>query len=440
VNAWLASAGAAATTLWQAAFWVLVHGTVLAAIAWLVSATLLRRARPALIAALWTVVIVKFVLPVGPALPWSLSSALDGLFGGAVPAAAPAAAPSFGPAGPVAAAVAPSISLLGAVALAAATLWLGIVAFLLARRVREQRALRRAAAAAAPASPEVTALVAAVARRIGLGRAPEVRVEHDGAVPWVIGVGRPVLVLPASVVDRAELAAVIGHELAHLRRRDAWLRIVQVVAGALFFFFPVVRWVNRRIDAARELACDAWAIERGPLAPAEYARVLVRLVRRAHEGAAATPAAALALAAHPHLLGKRVDALLAGRGRLRAGVGAPGIVLLAGWGLVALGGASSAEARAAAAPPSCNFTPQLAAEILSAHPEADRDGDGELTRREACDFQLEWERQAADPDEVSLPDDSPFLGDALRLQCGSNGDTSVSPSESLDPPDTCTQD
>jgi hypothetical protein len=166
--------------------------------------------------------------------------------------------------------------------------------------------------------------------------------------------------------------------------------------------------------------------------------VLVRLVRRAHE--AATPTAALALAAHPHLLGKRVDALLAGRGRLRAGLGAPGIVLLAGWGVVALGGASSAEARAASAPVSCNFTPQLAAEILSAHPEADLDGDGELTRAEACDFQLEWERQAADPDAVSLPDDSPFLGDALRLQCGSNGDTSSSPSDSLDPPDTCTQD
>jgi beta-lactamase regulating signal transducer with metallopeptidase domain len=437
VSAWLASAGDAATTLWQAAFWILVHGTVLAAIAWLAAATLLRRARPAVIAALWTVVIVKFVLPVGPALPWSLSSALDGLFGGAAPAAAPAAAPSFGPAAPLAATVAPSISLAGAAALAAAALWLGIVVVLLARRVREQRALRRAAAAAGPANAEVTALVAAVARRIGLRRSPEVRIEVAGAVPWVIGVGRPVLVLPASVVDRAELAAVIGHELAHLRRRDAWLRIVQVVAAALFFFFPVVRWVNRRIDAARELACDAWAIERGPLAPQEYARVLVRLVRRAHESA--TPAAALALAAHPHLLGKRVDALIAG-GRVRAGVGAPGLMLLAGWGLVALGGASSAEARAAAAPVGCNFTPQLAAEILSAHPEADLDGDGELTRAEACDFQLEWERQAADPDAVSLPDESPFLGDAVRLQCGSNGDTSVSPSESLDPPDTCTQD
>ena len=436
MTAWLASAGDAAATLWQAVFWVLVHGTVLAALAWLATATLLRRARPALIAALWTVVIVKFVLPVGPALPWSLSSALDSLFGSAAPAAAPAAAPSLGPAAP-AVAVAPSVSPLELLALGAAALWLGVVAVLVARRVREQRALRRAAAAAAPASPEVIALVAAVARRLGV-RAPEARVETDGTVPWVIGLGRAVLVLPASIVDRAELAAVVGHELAHLRRRDAWLRIVQVAAGALFFFFPVVRWVNRRIDAARELACDAWAIERGPLAPQEYARVLVRLVRRAH-----APAAALALAAHPHLLGRRVDALLAGAHRpLRAGLGAPGLVLLAGWGVIALGGASSAEARAAAAPVSCNFTPELAAEILSAHPEADRDGDGELTRAEACDFQLEWERLAAAPAAaaVSLPDESPLLGDALRLQCGSNGDTSVSPSDSFDPPDTCTQD
>jgi len=428
VNGWpglIDVAGGAAATLWQAVFWVLVHGTVLAALAWGVSATLLRRARPAVIAALWTVVIVKFVLPVGPALPWSLSSALDGLFGGAAPAAAPAAA-----------VVAPEIAPLEVLALAGAVLWLGVAAVLLARRLREQGALRRRAMAGEPAAAEVLALVAAVARRLGLGRAPLVRIEPAGTVPWVIGVGRPVLVLPASVVDRAELAAVIGHELAHLRRRDAWLRVVQVVAGALFFFFPVVRWVNRRIDAARELACDAWAIERGPLAPQEYARVLVRLVRRAHEAAA--PAAALALAAHPHLLGQRVDALLA-RGRLRAGLGAAGIALVAGWALIALGGASSAEARAAAAPAACTFSPELAAEILSFHPEADTDGDGELTRAEACDFQLEWEKLAADPTLVSLPDESPLLGDALRLQCGSNGDTS-SPSETLDPPDTCTQD
>lgn len=410
----------AATSLWQGVFWVLVHGTVLALVAWVLAATVLRGARPAIIAALWTIVLLKFVVPVGPAMPWSLSSAIDALVGAEAPAMTPPPIVATGAAQAVTEPAA--IGALDLAALAGAALWLGVAALLVARRIREHRALRRRALAAPVADAATVAVVAAVARRLGV-RAPDVRVE-DGRVPWVIGLGRPLLVLPAALDPRTpEAAAVIGHELAHLRRRDAWLRVVQVIAGALFFFWPVVRWVNRRIDAAREVACDAWAIERGPLAAHEYARLLVRIVREAQPA----PGPALALAAHPHLLGRRVDALV-GR-RVRAGVGAPGIALLAGWGVLALGGAPDAEARAAAAYEHCQFTPELAAEILSAHPEADSDGDGELTRDEACDFQLAW--SAPQP---------PMHLDALRLQCGSNGDTSASSSESLDPPDTCTQE
>src|SRR5206468_1728117 len=76
----------------------------------------------------------------------------------------------------------------------------------------------------------------------------------------------------------------------------------------LFFFFPVVRWVNRRIDAAREMACDAWAIACGPLPAPDYARMLVRLVRE-H----AAPAGALAFAATPGLLRGRVESAMTSR-------------------------------------------------------------------------------------------------------------------------------
>ena len=51
----------------------LVHGTALAVLTGLAVVTVLRRARPAVVAALWTVVLLKFVVPVGPAMPLSLS-------------------------------------------------------------------------------------------------------------------------------------------------------------------------------------------------------------------------------------------------------------------------------------------------------------------------------------------------------------------------------
>ena len=61
----------------------LIHGTILAALTALAGATLLRRASPALLAALWTVVLLKFVIPLGPALPVSLSGLVEAMLAGA---------------------------------------------------------------------------------------------------------------------------------------------------------------------------------------------------------------------------------------------------------------------------------------------------------------------------------------------------------------------
>jgi beta-lactamase regulating signal transducer with metallopeptidase domain len=375
---------------WRTVGVVLLHGTVLAAVAWLLAATVLRRARPAVLAALWSVVLVKFALPIGPALPFSLSDALSRLLSSAppdvaqavtvVPVAGHAAAPVAGP--------------WAWLALAAAALWLAGVAVIAARGVRLHRRARRLALALPPAGADVRGLARAIAGRLGLGRVPDLRVGADGAGPWLCGLRRPVVVVPAGLAGparRAELTAALTHELAHLRRRDAWLRLVQVAVGTLLFFWPVVRWVNRRVDAAREMACDAWAVAAGPLAPAAYARFLVRLVA----GGAPAPAAALGLAAPSGLLRGRVEAVLGARPDRGPSLGKIGVAGLAVWTPLALGGAAHASDAAARARV-CRYTPQIAETILAAHPEADVDGDGVLTRAEACDFELAVKRRMID--------------------------------------------
>ncbi len=141
---------------------------------------------------------------------------------------------------------------------------------------------------------------------------------------------RPELVLPAWL-DPASPAwsAAVAHELAHLARRDPWLRALESVATALFFFWPPVSWVCRRIDRAREMACDQWALAHGPLAPRDYARMLVELATRA-PASRPVAAGAMALVRTRSQLGARVDQLLAGArpprlgrvgARCRGGVG-----------------------------------------------------------------------------------------------------------------------
>lgn len=81
--------------------------------------------------------------------------------------------------------------------------------------------------------------------------------------PQVFGWLRPVIVVPAAALVRlspAEFEAVLAHELAHIRRRDYLVNLVQTVVEAVLFYHPAVWWVSRRIREERELCCDDWAV------------------------------------------------------------------------------------------------------------------------------------------------------------------------------------
>gem|GEM_PF-2073170 len=366
----------------------IAHGTVLAILAAVVAATLLRRARPAAHAALWTVVLLKFLLPIGPGARFSLASLAAQL------TAEPASAVSITFAGPAGPAPVP-VRIQAApprhpIELAAVSAWLLIALGLGARQLVQYRRARRRALVGAPAPRWLLDEVAQLAARLGVRRRATV-VVGDADAPYMMGLVRPIVVVPTALLA-AEASprrqAALAHELAHVRRADGAVRILQLVASTAFFFWPIVRLVNRRLDLAREQACDAYAIAVGPLAPAEYARMLVTVARQR------TPAAALALGGSQ--LARRVEALCQSRRRraLTAGIGPIGGAAIGAFALVGLTGAATAEPPApVAAPRVCLFTPQVAASILASHPEADTDGNGALTRTEVCDYQLTLRRR-----------------------------------------------
>jgi hypothetical protein len=222
-------------------------------------------------------------------------------------------------------------------------------------------------------------------------RLPDLRMSHELAAPQLIGLWRPVLIVPEHLgAHPAVLEAALLHELAHVRRGDTWLRGLQLCAATLLFFWPVIHWVNRRIDDQREMACDQWAIFWGRMRPSAYARALVGLALRAREHRAG-----LAQPGHGVLLGLalwrgrkqlevRVDALL--RGRTRPRMGLVSGVGLGVWALLALGGAGE-PVHAQAGPDVCVVDPGVVEYILATYPDADADGDGDLSRDEVCAHQ-----------------------------------------------------
>ena len=99
--------------------------------------------------------------------------------------------------------------------------------------------------------------------------------------PGVVGIWRPVLLLPDGFADRlssAQLSALIAHERSHIRSHDNLAAAVHMLAEALFWFHPLVWWIERRLIDERERACDEDVLRSGNL-PSDYAEGILAVCR-----------------------------------------------------------------------------------------------------------------------------------------------------------------
>jgi TonB family protein len=86
------------------------------------------------------------------------------------------------------------------------------------------------------------------------------------AEPALVGVFRPVLLLPQGLTEHlsaAQIDAVLAHELSHWRRRDNLTASVHMLVEAVFWFHPLVWWVGARLVEERERACDEAVVREG---------------------------------------------------------------------------------------------------------------------------------------------------------------------------------
>jgi beta-lactamase regulating signal transducer with metallopeptidase domain len=92
-----------------------------------------------------------------------------------------------------------------------------------------------------------------------LRRAAELCASPEVERPSVFGFFRPRILIPPALMEQltaAELRQVVIHEMEHLRRADDWTNLLQKIALVLFPLNPALLWVERRLCAERELACD----------------------------------------------------------------------------------------------------------------------------------------------------------------------------------------
>jgi uncharacterized protein (TIGR03067 family) len=140
--------------------------------------------------------------------------------------------------------------------------WLvGVVLVAVIAGVRIVR-FRRMLSSLLPASEQLQSTADDLANRMGLNGSAEVLQTESATAPFVWCIGsHPSIVVPRRLLDTLEerpLEMVLAHELAHLRRRDHWVRFVEMALSILYWWNPMVWWMRRQLHAAEEECCDAW--------------------------------------------------------------------------------------------------------------------------------------------------------------------------------------
>ena len=146
------------------------------------------------------------------------------------------------------------------------------------RTVQFARALRTAS----PAPPDVQRQAAAVAARLGVRKCPPVWLVPAPVCPmlWALG-GDKRLLLPQALWGRlseTQRDTLFAHELAHLRRRDHWVRLVESAATVLYWWHPALWWARRGLREAEEQCCDAWVVWSMPAAARHYMSAILEAV------------------------------------------------------------------------------------------------------------------------------------------------------------------
>lgn len=291
---------------------IVIHAAQLVAVVgsvWLATRFLQRRSR--IVWCLWLVVLVKCVTPPLFGAPWSLFSLVQGPWMSrtvepTVPLAhaivADAPVPITTPkterpqaTGEILSAVSSNTVYRPAriehvpKTISSKTLILGTlltlssvsVLWTLARYLSCLRAINRGRCPELEAEPQ--RLLEGLASQVRLKRVPRLFVADVSFGPAVLGVFRPIVLLPKALLedsdfDVALLRPVLAHELAHIRRGDLWVGMLQAVANCLWWFHPAVRMANRWLSRAAEQCCDEYVVRKFNCSPAEYAKCLLAVM------------------------------------------------------------------------------------------------------------------------------------------------------------------
>jgi beta-lactamase regulating signal transducer with metallopeptidase domain len=137
--------------------------------------------------------------------------------------------------------------------------------------------------ARAPLAPDsVQLLINSVAARLGIAKPPRVCFVAGVVCPalWAFA-RRPRVIIPLSLwnrLDEPKRRTLLAHELAHLRRGDHWVRLLEFTTFVIYWWHPAVWVARRQIHDFEEQCCDAWVLWAMPASAHTYGSALLEAV------------------------------------------------------------------------------------------------------------------------------------------------------------------
>jgi beta-lactamase regulating signal transducer with metallopeptidase domain len=176
-----------------------------------------------------------------------------------------------------------------------------------------------------------------LANRLGLARCPAVCLVRAQVSPMLWALGRdPRILIPRGLWDQVsddQRETLLAHELAHYRRRDHWVRVLELLALGLYWWHPVAWWARRRLREAEEECCDALVLRALPSAAPAYAAALLEAVTYLSQARSALPVVASGIG-QARLLRRRLTMIM--RGTSSRPLGLAGALVVIGLGILLL--------------------------------------------------------------------------------------------------------
>jgi Tol biopolymer transport system component/beta-lactamase regulating signal transducer with metallopeptidase domain len=129
--------------------------------------------------------------------------------------------------------------------------------------------------------PAALEMLSGLKQRVKVRRPVALKVSSRIYTPMSLGIFSPTIILPdGGFRGISELEMILTHELAHIRRCDYLVNILQNILKAIFFFHPLYHLMNRSLAKEREHICDDWVIEVTEQRSG-YAECIIGLLERA---------------------------------------------------------------------------------------------------------------------------------------------------------------